>query len=168
MRLLAQFFSSPLSIEAVLSLFSLTVTSYFWFVKARRERPSLQFYQMRDFRASVRNGDPERNTKRLSLTQVDEGGVLIANNSTRQNSIVRFDCYFQHDGQRIKGSWGFMEDERFPWNIAPESAIGVRLACFFDVPEDFEVPENTIFGVEFITVGGRRFRHTFSLNAPQI
>jgi hypothetical protein len=155
------------SYEAILSVLSISLTAYFWMVKARRERPSLEFFQMRSFRANLRRGEEGSNTKRLGLTQIEQCGILIANNSTRQNSIVRFNCSFKYQGASIKGYWGYMEDEKFPWNIAPESAIDVRLACFFDVPEDFEIPDDMDFRVEFLTVGGRQFGHTFSLRVPE-
>lgn len=156
-----------LSYEAVLSVVSLGLTTYFWLVKARRERPSLQFFQMRSFRTNLRSNRDDSNTKRFGLTQVEQCGVLIANNSTRQTSIVRFDCHFEWRGRTIKGYWGYMEDEKFPWNIPPESAIDIRLACFFDVPDEFEVPDDLEFTVEFITVGNRRFAHRFSLRVAE-
>lgn len=163
------FASLPLpSLEAVLSVFSAAMTSYFWLVRARRERPDLQVFQLRDFRSSLRRGDPDTNTKRLCLTQVDRCGVLVANNSTRQNSVVRFDCFLPMGKQTLKGRWGYVEDDTPPWNIAPESTISLSLACFFDVPEDYEIPDDLTFCVEFITVSGKRFAHEFSRNAPEL
>ncbi len=160
--------SLPLpSLESVLSVFSVLMTGYFWFVKARRERPDLQIYQLRDFRSSLRRGT-EPNTKRLCLTQVDGCGVLIANNSTRQNSIIRFECFLTSGESKLKGRWGYVDNDTPPWNIGPESTISLCLACFFDVPEDFEIPENMAFRVEFLTVGEKRFPHEFSLRAPEL
>jgi hypothetical protein len=163
--LLAQM-TLPSGVQAVLSIFSAAITSYFWLVKARQERPDLRFYQLMDFRASVRRGPGEPKTNRLSLTQVDSGGVLIANNSIRQNSILRFDCFLRHDGRWIKGRWGYVNQDKPPWNIPPQSAISLSLACFFDVPDDYELPEDLHFRVEFVTTSGKRFPHVFSRNLP--
>jgi hypothetical protein len=43
-----------LDVQMLLSVGSFSFTTYFWFVKARRERPSLQCVQLSDFRATVR------------------------------------------------------------------------------------------------------------------
>ena len=158
----------PVSWEAALSLASVTMTAYFWMVQARRERPYLEFFQMQDFRATLRRGDGNPETKRLSVTQIAEGGTMIANHSTRQNAIVRFDCFLEEPSGWLKGHWGFMEEERFPWNIPPESAISRRLACFFDVPVDYEVRDQMNIRVEFVTVSGQRFSDLFHLKAPVI
>lgn len=166
--LLAQSWLPELSPEVVISVASLSMTSYFWLVQARRERPDLKFFQLRDFRATLRRGDPERKTKKLGIVQVESGGTLIANNSTRQNSIVRFDCFLSHNGKLIQGKWGYVDEDHPPWNIPPQSTIAMSLACFFDVPEDCEVPENLDFRVEFVTVSGQRFRHLFSVNTPEL
>lgn len=166
--LLPDAYMGVLSLELVLSALSITMTAYFWMVRARRERPCLTVFQLRDFRPTMRRGNAERKTKELALSQTDLGGVLIANNSTRQNAIVRFDCFLRNNGHTIKGHWGYLNEERFPWNIPPESAKAVSLACFFEVPEDFEPPENMPFRVELITVNGQRFSHRFTMRAPEL
>ena len=79
-------------IEMVLSVASLTVTAYFWFVQARRERPQLTLHQVSGFRAVSRRHQQRDDCKRLCVQQLDSCGVLVANNSTRQNSIMMFDC----------------------------------------------------------------------------
>jgi hypothetical protein len=162
--LLAQEIALPAGLQAILSVFSAAVTSYFWFVKARQERPDLRFHQLMDFQASLRRGNPEQKTRRLALTQVDSGGVLIANNSIRQNSILRFDCFLRDGGGWIKGHWGYVAQDKPPWNIPPQSAISLSMACFFDVPEAYEVPQDLRFRVEFVTTSGKRFSHVFSRN----
>lgn len=166
--LLAQSWLPELSPEVVISVVSLSMTSYFWLIQARRERPDIKFFQLRHFRATLRRGDPGQNNKRLAIIQMDSGGTLIANNSTRQNSIVRFDCFLRHKGNLIQGKWGYVDDDQPPWNIPPESTIAMSVACFFDVPEDCEIPENLDFRVDFVTVSGQRFSHMFSLNAPEL
>ena len=91
---------------------------------------------------------------------------MIANNSTRQNSIVLFDCWLLlPGGEQIHGDWGSVGDDRPPWNIGPESTIAMGLACFFDVSQDFEVPDSFEIGVEFISVSGKRYAHTFTREA---
>ena len=55
------------------------------------------------------------------------------------------DTAFKHQGERVKGFWGWSGEDKPPWNIGPESTIAFSPACFFDVPEDFEVPENPEF-----------------------
>lgn len=157
---------TTLSIESVLSVMSAAMTGYFWLVRARRENPRLKIFQLHNFRATLRRGEEEKKTKRLCLSQVDSCGVLIANDSTRQNSIIRFDCFLRHRGQQIKGVWGYVDNDKPPWNIPPESTISLSLACFFDVPEDFEIRDNLTFRLEFVTVGGHRFKHLFSTQAP--
>ena len=160
--------SPDIPIETILAATSATMTAYFWLVKARKERPSLKIFQLAGFRASLRRGDPDTETKRLCLTQVDQGGVLIANNSTRQNSVVRFDCWLKHNGHQLKGRWGYVEEDRPPWNVGPESTIAMSLACFFDVPEDYEILDDFDFRVAFVTTSGQRFPHMFSRQAPEL
>ena len=155
-------------VDTVLAVFSVAMTSYFWLVKARQERPKLSFFQMGNYRVNPRRGDADKKTKRLCISQLDTGGVLVANNSTRQNSIVRFDCSIKHEGNRIKGQWGWTGDDKPPWNIPPETTIAFSPCCFFEVPEDYEVPEDLKFQMDFCTVSGHRFSHTFSLEAPEL
>jgi hypothetical protein len=164
---LAQVAMPTMSVEMALSALSALVTGYFWLVRSRQERPSLKIFQIRDFRATLRGGEGERKTKRLSLTPMELGGVLVANNSLRQNSIVRFDCYLSYAQGWLKGSWGYLDDDKPPWNMSPHTSIAISPACFFDVPEDFEVADDLRFRVEFVTASGRRFSHGFTLKAPE-
>jgi hypothetical protein len=155
-------------IEIILSVASFSITVYFWFVQSRRERPRLNIYQINGFKAVCRRHQQREDVKRLCVQQMDSHGVLIANNSTRQNSIVLFDCWFLlPDGKQIHGDWGFVGDDRPPWNIGPESTISMGLACFFDVPKDFEIPESFEIGIDFISASGKRFAHTFTREAPE-
>lgn len=154
---------SETPIELVLSIASLGITVYFWFVQSRRERPNLRIFQIAGFRAVCRRHPQRQDVKRLCVQQMDSGGVLIANNSIRQNSIVLFDCWLLlAGGQQIAGDWGSLDDDKPPWNVGPECSISMGLACFFDVPEDFEIPEEYQIGVEFVTASGKRFSHVFS------
>ena len=150
-------------IEILLSAASLTVTAYFWFVQARRERPQLRLYQVGGFRAVCRRHQQRDDCKRLCVQQLDSCGVLVANNSIRQNSIVMFDCWLLlPDGRELRGDWGSVGDQQPPWNIGPESSISLGLACFFDVPADFEIPETYQLGIAFVTASGKRFKHVFT------
>lgn len=155
------------SLELTLSVISLVMTAYFWLIKARRERPDLRVYQLSGFNATLRRGK-EEGSKCLCLTQVGECGVLIANNSIRQSSILRFDCALRHDGRWLKGRWGRVNGDAPPWNVAAESTISLKLACFFDVPDDYEVPDDVEFRVAFITAGGQRFSATLHRQAPDL
>ena len=152
----------------LLSGISLLFTAYFWFVKARGERPNLEFYQLSDYRATCRRHPESTNLKRLCIQQLDTGGVLIVNHSTRQNSIVLFDCYLKTERGEVQGDWGYSGEDKPPWNIGPESTIAFSPACFFDVLEDFEVPENPEFRLEFITASGKTFSHDFTKLAPRL
>ena len=152
----------------LMSAASLVFTTYFWFVKARKERPNLEFYQLSDFRAACRRHPEQEGLKRLCLQQLDTGGVLIVNHSTRQNSVVLFDCYLQTDRGEIQGDWGYSGEDKPPWNVGPESTIAFSPACFFDVPEDYEVPDNPQFRIQFITASGARFSHRFTKQAPRL
>ncbi len=38
---------------------------------------------------------------------------------------------------------------------------------FFEVPEDFETPEDLAFRIELVTVSGKRFGETMSLKTPR-
>ncbi len=154
--------------ETVMSGLSAAFTGYFWFIKARKEKPALTIVQLRNFRTSLRCGEEGSDRKRLGLTQTEPCGILVANNSIRQNAIIGFDCYLKYQGETIKGDWGYVNDDTPPWNIGPESAISLSLACFFDVPEDCEVPEDMNFRVEFKTASGKRFPHLFSIKAPEL
>src|SRR5437773_4681954 len=166
---LAEVMLPTMSVEMVLSVLSTVVTGYFWLVRSRQERPNLKIFQLRDFRTSLRGGEGAgaRKAKRLSLTPMELGGVLVANNSLRQNSIVRFDCYLSYAGGWLKGSWGYLNDDKPPWNIPPQTSIAISPACFFDVPEDFEPSDDLQFRVEFVTASGRRFSHRFTMKAPE-
>ncbi len=156
-------------IELIISCASFLFTAYFWFVQARRERPQLKIYQVSGFRSSSHRNQHRDGVRRLCVQQLDSSGVLIANNSIRQNSIVFFECWLLlPDGSQIAGDWGAVGDDRLPWNIGPESSISVGLACFFDVPDDFKLPNHFDIGVEFITASGRRFSQTFTREMPPL
>lgn len=152
----------------LMSAASFVFTAYFWFVKARKERPNLEFYQLSDFRSGLRRHHEREGFKRLHFQQMDTGGVLIVNHSTRQNSIVLFDCYLQADGKQIQGDWGYGGDDKPPWNVGPESTISFSPACFFDVPENFELPDNLEIEVRFLTASGTHFTHRFTQQAPRL
>ena len=153
--------------QSVMSAFSAAVTGYFWLVKARKERPSFSVFQLHGFRPSLRRGEDDQ-TKRLSLIQTDPGGTLIVNHSIRQNSIIKHDSFIRYGGKTIKGHFGWVNDDRPPWNIGPESTISLSLACFFDVPADCELPDDFDFRVEFVTASGHKFSHVFNKTAPAI
>ena len=93
---------------------SAAMTAYFWLVRSRREKPQLDLYQLSNFRPSLRSQPGKEDVKRLCLAQIDTGGVLIANNSTRQNSILKFECYLDHQGERIQGDWGYGGEDKPP------------------------------------------------------
>lgn len=155
-------------IELLLSAASFGLTCYFWLVQARRERPQLHIYQIGPFRAMTRRR-PDSEHRRLCVQQIDDAGVLIANNSSRQNSIVLFECrIYLPDGTQITGDWGTVGEDRPPWNIGPDSTIGMGLACFFDVPRDFETPDEFMLQVNFITASGQKFAHRFFKKPPAI
>lgn len=160
--------SGEIDVQMLLSGFSFAVTSYFWLVKARKERPNLQFYQLSNFRASTRRHPDMEGWKRLCLQQLDTGGVLVANHSTRQNSIVLFECFLLTDEGLVAGDWGYSGEDKPPWNIGPESTIALSPACFFDVPADFELPENPQFQIVFLTASGKQFAHQFTQEAPRL
>ena len=164
--LFAKSLMTNFTLESVMSVVSLGLTSYFWLVRARREQPSLEVHQIQEFRAVVRSDPSQRDAKRLCISQVSPGGVLVANNSTRQNSVLRFDCFVETPDGWVSGSWGYLDDDKPPWNIGPESTIAISPACFFPVPDGFEVPESLRFRIELITVSGRRFGADLSLAAP--
>ncbi len=146
---------------------SLLVTAYFWLIKSRKEQPHLEFHQLSDFRATLRSHPAKPDCKRLIVQQLDTGGVLIVNHSTRQNSVVLFDCVVKTPGGKVFGDWGYGGEDKPPWNIAPESTIAFSPACFFDVPQDYEIPDDLEFTVIFHTASGRPFRQKFSLQAPR-
>lgn len=154
-------------LELIFSAISTLVTGYFWLVRSRAERPSLKVYQVLPYRATVRSNQ-NRDGHRLMLTQLQPGGVLVANNSTLQNSIIRFDCYLDLPGGRVKGDWGYSHDDGPPWNVPPQTTIKMSPACFFDVPEGYEPPADLTWRVEFITVSGRRFGHTLTREPPEL
>jgi len=152
----------------LLSGASFLFTTYFWFMKARKERPNLAFYQLCDYRVSCRRHPEDQTKKRVCAQQLDTGGVLIMNHSTRQNAIVLFDCFLETEQGEVQGDWGYTGDDKPPWNIGPETTMAFSPACFFDVPEDYETPDDLAFRIEFITVSGAKFSHRFTRKAPQL
>jgi hypothetical protein len=85
-----------------------------------------------------------------------------------QGNCMRFRCFFLSWTRDPKlGDWGYTGDDKPPWNVGPESTIAFSPACFFDVPEDFEMPENPEFRIQFITASGKRFSHRFAKQAPR-
>lgn len=161
--------ASGIDIDVILSGASFLFTSYFWLVKSNREKPCLEFFQLSHFQASCRKQQGMApGKKRLCLQQRETGGVLIVNHSTRQNSVVLFECFLKTDRGEIRGDWGYTGDDKPPWNIGPESSIAFSPACFFDVPEDYETPDNPQFRIDFITASGILFSHDFTRLAPQI
>lgn len=157
-EVLAQSLADALSLDMIISCASMTITAYFWLVKARREQPCLEIHSIHDFSASLRGvpgGDDTK--KRLCIWQRESGSFLIANHSTRQNSVLKFDCYVQINGGWMAGSWGYMGEDKPPWNVGPDSTVAISPACFFDVPADYVIPDKLSFRIELITVSGRRF-----------
>lgn len=148
--------------QMIFSSASLLVTCYFWFVRIRRERPHLAFHQLSDFRASCRRVQDSEDKKRLCFQQLDTGGVLIVNHSIRQNSIVLFECFLPTEDGVIEGDWGYSGDDKPPWNIGPETSLAFSPACFFDVPANYEIPENPAVYLRFVTASGKRFTHRFN------
>lgn len=153
--------------EIIFSSLSLLVTGYFWLVRIRRERPQLAFHQLSDFRVHCRRIPSCENQKRLCFQQLDTGGVLIVNHSIRQNSIVLFECFLPTADGVIEGDWGYSGEDKPPWNIGPETSLAFSPACFFDVPADYEIPENPSVYLRFVTASGKRFTHRFTKQAKQ-
>ena len=146
--------------EMVLSILSLVMTVYFWLIKSRKERPNLKVFQLWSFGSSP-GRENENGTKTISVYPMESGGVLVANNSTTQNSIIKFDCYLRDGKQWVKGVWGYQNNDKPPWNIAPQSTIAISPVCFFDVRKDFEMKDDSVFKLEFITISGKRFSFLF-------
>ena len=159
---------SAIDFRLLFSAFSFVMTSYFWLVKSRKERPNLEFHQLSNFRMSLRRHPEHEGWRRLSIQQLDTGGVLAVNHSTRQNSIIMFDCLLHTDQGMIQGDWGYSGEDKPPWNIGPESTISLSPAFFFDLPEDFTPPESPEFSAYFITASGKSFSHRFTLKAPRL
>jgi len=157
-----------IDVPILLSSVSFLFTTYFWFVKARGERPNLKFHQLSEYRASLRRHPEKKDRKRLCVQQIDKGGVLIVNHSTRQNSIVVFDCFLKTPDGEIQGDWGYSGEDKPPWNIGPESTIAFSPVCFFDVPEAYNLPDNLEFRIRFITASGKKFSHWFARQAPAL
>lgn len=155
-----------LDIQLMLTGISFVVTMYFWLIKAHKDKPNLEFYQLSHFRMSSRRHPNRDDMRRVGFQQLDTGGVLIVNHSTRQNSVVLFNCYLKTDQGEIRGDWGYSGDDKPPWNIGPETSIAFSPACFFDVPQDFELPDDPQIRMEFITASGKRFSHRFTRLAP--
>lgn len=158
---------SAIDVKMLLSGASFLFTAYFWFVKARKEKPNLEFHQLSNYRATCRRHPDREGWRRLCLQQLDTGGVLIVNHSTRQNSVVLFDCYLETEQGIVPGDWGYSGDDKPPWNIGPESTIAFSPACFFDVPDDYELPDNPSFRIDCVTASGKKFSHQFTRLAPR-
>ncbi len=83
-----------------------------------------------------------------------------------------FECWLtlpgdkETSGQEIRGDWRSIGNDKPPWNIGPESSISFGLACFFDVPLDFDIPDTFQIGIDFITANGKSFHHTFLPSMP--
>ena len=150
------------------SSLSLIVTCYFWFVRVRKERPHLEFHQLSNYRVTCRRVQGRDDIKRLSFQQLEEGGVLIVNHSLRQNSIVLFECFLPTGTDVVAGDWGYSGDDKPPWNIGPETSIAFSPACSFDVPSDYDVPDDPVFYLKFVTASGKRFTHRFRRLAPKV
>lgn len=158
--------NTTIDIQMILTGVSFAVTMYFWLIKAHKEQPNLGFFQLSNFRASCRRHPQRDDKKRLCLQQLETGGVLIVNHSSRQNSIVVFNCFLKTERGELRGDWGYSGNDKPPWNVGPETSIAFSPACFFDVPADYELPDNPKFRIEFITASGKRFSHIFSQFAP--
>ncbi len=158
---------SVFDLKMLFSGVSFVVTGYFWLVKSRKERPNLRFHQLSNFRLTTRRHPSKEGWKRLCLQQLDTGGVLAVNHSTRQNSIILFDCFLMTDRGVVEGDWGYSGDDKPPWDVGPESTIALSPAFFFDVPGDYDMPEDPEFHAHFITASGSTFTHRFKLDAPQ-
>ncbi|QDT68021.1 hypothetical protein MalM25_09330 [Planctomycetes bacterium MalM25] len=158
---------SVLDPKLIFSALSFVFTAYFWLVKARKERPNLQFHQLSSFRLSSRRHPTKAGWKRHCLQQIESGGVLAVNHSTRQNSIILFDCFLMTERGVVEGDWGYSGDDKPPWNFGPETTIALSPAFFFDLPEGTAMPADPEFHAHFITASGTTFSHRFTLEAPQ-
>ena len=132
-----------------------------------RNGPNLEFHQLSNFRATCRRVPGRDDIKSLCLQQLNSGGVLIVNHSLRQNSIIRFECFLLTDDGLIEGEWGYGGDDKPPWNVGPEIAISFSPACLFDVPATYEIPDDVVFWVRFVTASGKRFTKRFTKNVEQ-
>lgn len=159
---------TAIDFRMVLSASSFLFTSYFWLVKARKERPCLRFHQLSNYRLTARRHPERKGWQRLCLNQLEPGGVLAVNHSTRQNSIILFDCFLVTDDGLVQGDWGYGGDDKPPWNVGPETTIALSPAFFFDVPEDFVTPEQPEWYADFVTASGATFSHKFALAAPRL
>ena len=72
---------SEVNIELIMSGASLAATGYFWLLKARKDLPKLEFYQLSDFRVVARRIPDQKDMKRLCVQQLDTGGVLAVNHT---------------------------------------------------------------------------------------
>ncbi len=157
---------SDFPVDTCLAVGSAAMTGYFWLVRVRQEQPALSVHQLSNYRATLRRSETP-GMQRLCLSQLDTGGVLVANHSVRQNSVLKFACYLETPHGEIEGDWGWTGDDKPPWNVGPETTIPLSPACFFDVPEGYRAPDDLRFRIELVTVSGRRFGHTLSLEAPR-
>ena len=158
---------SVLDPKLIFSALSFAFTGYFWLVKARKERPDLRFHQLSHFRHSSRRHPTKEGWRRHGFQQLDTGGVLAVNHSTRQNSIILFDCFLMTEREIVRGDWGYSGEDKPPWNLGPETTIAFSPAFFFDLPDGVALPEEPEFHAHFITASGVTFTHRFTLEAPQ-
>jgi hypothetical protein len=151
----------------MLAVLSICITVYHWVITMNREKPDLSFYQLNNFRSTIYGANSKKHDwKRLVFSQISTDGTLVANHSALQNSIVYFKCKLKYGSKSVDGDWGYLGDNKPPWNIPPQGSISLSPTCTFKVPKAFVKPDDYKLEIKFATTSGNGFVHTFLKEAP--
>lgn len=124
------------------SAFSTACTAYFWFVKARRERPDLSAHLL-DHEFFLSLGKSE--TRLVGCTL----GIIYANNSILPDAVLGLRVWVR----TTDGGWKLTEDvicdssTALPLNLPPQQTCLLRLTGQLHFPRDAELEgESSIAG----------------------
>jgi len=121
------------------SVFSTACTAYFWFVKARRERPDLSAHLLQhEFFLSLGKSD----TRLIGCSL----GIIYANNSILPDAVLGLRLWVR----TTAGDWKLMQDlicdssTALPLNVPPQQTCLLRLTgqLHFDRDADLEDESN--------------------------
>lgn len=127
------------------SAFSTACTAYFWFVKARRERPDLSAHLLQhEFFLSLGKTD----TRLIGCTL----GVIYANNSILPDAVLGLRLWVK----TTSGGWKLMEDvicdssTALPLNLPPQQTCLLRLTGQLHYARDAELENESNIAAAYL------------------
>lgn len=111
------------AMQAAMSVGSLAVTLYFWFMRANRERVQVKVYPVNGLEGTLEEGGVGCWTGRL----------FFANASILPTAIVAAKAELWWDGQWLSGAFHVGAGSELPWNLPPTQVFPKDVVAAFDL-----------------------------------